>query len=418
MNRNSKLNPMLIRAQSESAINNITSCNEELQKLKNSIQAFVDDTSIVSEAFDLLKNYASAIPGTIDKMIEHNCKDIEDYRTLATSVGDEVLIGALIIDSKNRHYKLWWESKEKADMYRSRAQNAVNYSMQSMFQGLANYYNELAQMHHQLYVYWRTKEEKYDAIEISTSSLFVDSQCICSDAMQLSEILKDKIKIGADYIRYNNLCYSIGMNKMIVVDKSQPFNDGVMIVPEPGEQIDVWYGVDEPEKDCRAKVSQYNMWSIEYSIAGCDARFPNSLASHRMHYAIDNYESNNGEEDLLIFNIDKIKEPVYAGAMIDGFAYIGDIVEVTLDNGNTFNFLILDVKNNEHVSEELAEKQVQCDWGHGSMISEGVVQLSVCEFMTAGGKFNSAAYTESGKEFLKERYVTEAHIISHVNIED
>lgn len=55
-----------------------------------------------------------------------------------------------------------------------------------------------------------------------------------------------------------------------------------------------------------------------------------------MNYAIEHYDYNAGEQDLLQFNLEGYDEPVFAGAMIDGYANVGDIVYVTLDNGEGF----------------------------------------------------------------------------------
>ncbi len=92
---------------------------------------------------------------------------------------------------------------------------------------------------------------------------------------------------------------------------------------------------------------------------------------------------------------------------------------MTLDDGNYFYFLILDVKYTSHSASELAKNnQCQCEWGHGYMLSEDTVQLQVCEFITGGNcPVSSAIHAKSGA-FLKERRVVEAQIIDHILICD
>ena len=105
---------------------------------------------------------------------------------------------------------------------------------------------------------------------------------------------------------------------------------------------------------------------------------------------------------------------------IEGFGKIGDVVEVTLDNGKKFNFMILDTKSKKHKSSELSPKnQCQNEWGHGYMLENNAkVQLSICEFITSKTKngVGSAKNYPSGA-FLKDRYVKKAKIIWHANIE-
>lgn len=208
MDHSSKLNPYTIIAQSESAIKNITQCNGELQQLKKSVLSFADDSYIKSDAFDMLKEYAAEIPGLIDRIIECNESDIGDYRTLASSVGDEVLIGSIILDNKNRYYRLWWDATQKADMYRAKAQSAINPSMQNVLQGLANYYVELATQYHSLFVYWRTKEEKYDQIE--RNSLFLSNITMYQGMEENKDsLVTNKIQIGKSYITNGKFAYNV-----------------------------------------------------------------------------------------------------------------------------------------------------------------------------------------------------------------
>ena len=197
-------------------------------------------------------------------------------------------------------------------------------------------------------------------------------------------------------------------------------NGKSMRVPGPGEIIEVSLGTDLPSQ--KAKVANTNCWSIEYSIEGCRKKYPNSTCTKRLNSAINQFSYNEGQNDLLKLNITGFGT-CYAGAMIEGFGNIGDIAEVTLDNGSKFNFLLLDTKSKKHDSKELAANssaetpQCQNAWGHGYMLKDGSVQLSICEFIVSqsNGKYSAKNYP-SGK-FLEGRYVTEAKIIGHVNIE-
>lgn len=196
----------------------------------------------------------------------------------------------------------------------------------------------------------------------------------------------------------------------------------VLLLPEPGEIITVSKGIEANNKP--AIVFSHNAWSTEYSIEKCNRDFKSTDKCRiRLNYAVENYECNRNDNDLLMFNLEGYDEPVFAGAMVDGYADIGDIVHVTLEDDNSFNFLILDTKNIQHTVEELAkENQCQCEWGHGyfrePIGDTSVVQLQVCEFILAGDcTEDSAINTESGT-FLTKHRVVKTQIIDHILIKD
>ena len=194
-----------------------------------------------------------------------------------------------------------------------------------------------------------------------------------------------------------------------------------MTLPKPGETIEISLGTDK--KSQKAKVSDYNAWSIEYSIEGCRKNYPNDDCTKRLNYTLDNYSYNKGKKELLELSINNMK--CYAGAMIEGFGKIGDVAEITLDDGTKFNFLILDTKCNKHDSAKLQENsdstnpQCQNEYGHGYMINNNKkVQLSVCEFIVSKSNGEGSATKYSNGKFLDKRYVTKAKIIGHVPIEE
>ncbi len=200
------------------------------------------------------------------------------------------------------------------------------------------------------------------------------------------------------------------------MEAPEVYNGNTMVLPEPGSTVIVSPGVDLADREM--EVASTNSWSIEYSINGCNVAFPGSLAAKRLNYAVNNYPCNCNDYDLLQFSLDNYDQPVFAGAMVDGFANIGDIVKVSLDDGTYFYFLILDTKCTTHTSAELANGQVQCEYGHG-YVSGDKVQLNICEFIMAkqpDDTVYSAMNAQSGG-FLRGRYVTEAVVVDHIYID-
>ena len=201
------------------------------------------------------------------------------------------------------------------------------------------------------------------------------------------------------------------------MEAPEEYNGNTMVLPEPGSTVIVSPGVDLEDREM--EVASTNSWSIEYSINGCNVGFPGSLAAKRLNYAVNNYPCNSNDYDLLQFSLDNYDQPVFAGAMVDGFANIGDIVKVSLDDGTYFYFLILDTKCTTHTSAELVNGQVQCEYGHGYVVSGDKVQLNICEFIMAkqpDDTVNSAMNAQSGG-FLRGRYVTEAVVVDHIYID-
>lgn len=195
-------------------------------------------------------------------------------------------------------------------------------------------------------------------------------------------------------------------------------NGAILTTPKPGDVISVSLGTDKA--NVNAKVTSSNAWSIEYSIQGCkNAYGENALCTKRLKSAISQFSYNKNQADLLKLNVPGYGT-CYAGAMVDGFGKIGDIAEVTLDNGEKFNFMILDTKSTSHTSAQLApNNQCQNKYGHGYMLNNNKdVQLSICEFITSqSSKGISSAKNYPSGNFLKGRYVTKAKIIAHANID-
>lgn len=200
-------------------------------------------------------------------------------------------------------------------------------------------------------------------------------------------------------------------------DKVMIESNSILLFPKPGDTISISKGIDLADET--AIVSSWNTWSREYSVEGCKKIYSDSLCYKRLKYAIENYECNSTDNDLLMFNLEGYDEIVFAGAMVDGYANIGDIVQVTLDDDSSFNFLILDTKSTQHTSQELASSnQCQCEWGHGYLLGKGTVQLSVCEFITAGNCSEDNVQNTKSGAFLKQRSVIKAQIVDHIQICD
>ena len=83
--------------------------------------------------------------------------------------------------------------------------------------------------------------------------------------------------------------------------------------------------------------------------------------------------------------------------------------------------MILDTKSNQHPREELVKNsskerpQCQNEWGHGYMVKDDTVQLSICEFIVTSNNGNGSAIFYPSGAFLNKKYVVSAEIIGHAN---
>lgn len=100
MNENSYLNPTKMKEQCDSAIQKLENDNEAIRVAENSLNTFLNDSEIKSEAFDALKFQMSDYITVLQAMRTANNSDIADFATLKSAVGDEVLIGSNILEQK------------------------------------------------------------------------------------------------------------------------------------------------------------------------------------------------------------------------------------------------------------------------------------------------------------------------------
>lgn len=172
MNEQSYLNPQHIREQSDGAIRMLQKDNTSLDTVENSLDIFMADEKLKSEAFKALKQQIKDYRTILQSLRLANESDIIDHETLKSSVGDEVLDGkniltqqALALDAKAR------DENSAAD-YRTKQSGTDNIIMKLYYGWKASRYDDLAAIDQKLYEAWFAKEEQYNAIEQTTAYLF------------------------------------------------------------------------------------------------------------------------------------------------------------------------------------------------------------------------------------------------------
>lgn len=171
MKESDYLNPNDIKSQCDQAIHKLKNDNETLDIVSNSIAAFSTDNEIQSISFDNLKQQLADYITVIEAIKSANTYDIAEFSTLKDLVGDEVLDGANILSQMKTalHNKEFY--LEKADEYELKKQTS-NFVTDLYYSWKVSDYKQLAESSQKLYDEWKSKSDKYDEIEISTSILF------------------------------------------------------------------------------------------------------------------------------------------------------------------------------------------------------------------------------------------------------
>ena len=173
MNENSYLNPTKMKEQCDSAIQKLENDNEAIRVAENSLNTFLNDSEIKSEAFDALKFQMSDYITVLQAMRTANNSDIADFATLKSAVGDEVLIGSNILGQKAAALRQKAADEETAQYYEREAKKAF-WSWESWYYNWkADKYWNMAEIDQRLYLMWQEKEDRYDEIEGTTSGLFL-----------------------------------------------------------------------------------------------------------------------------------------------------------------------------------------------------------------------------------------------------
>ena len=91
----------------------------------------------------------------------------------------------------------------------------------------------------------------------------------------------------------------------------------ILYIPKEGETVEISRGTNYKPPTQTAVVSSTHSWSVEYTVPGCNAKYPPSeyRSTRALNYVVDNYETNRGENDLLKVQVPNYGE-CYAGAMV------------------------------------------------------------------------------------------------------
>lgn len=178
MNENSYLNPADIRTQCEEAIVNLEEDNRALGIMQKNIMAFIAEPTLVSQAFDALKQQMFDYLFVLQAMKSANEADIADFRLLKLMAVGQELNGSTILEQKDVALSLRKASEENAEKYRKRIWKAETVALQLHYTAKAAHYTEMAERTQRLYEEWQKKEDMYEGFERVTCGLFEEGAAI------------------------------------------------------------------------------------------------------------------------------------------------------------------------------------------------------------------------------------------------
>lgn len=185
MNSNSRLVPATIKAQCNAGIEQLNADNEALNIANQSIEAFINDDSIKSVAYNSMKQQLSDYKAVIHLLKLANDSDIMDYNWLYNLVGSDVLSGVVVdiksinesnLQSANENAQLYYQKAEEAEEeYEPRKRNFQSLKDAESYRASARAYENEASTYQATIHYCNSIIEKYDSIEENTKHLFTES---------------------------------------------------------------------------------------------------------------------------------------------------------------------------------------------------------------------------------------------------
>lgn len=196
MNLSSKLNPDLLKQQCLEIINHLETDNNNLLIVKNSIELFINDSSIQSQSFNSLKCQLIDYLTIIDAIIKVNNSDISDCKYLINIIGNESLDGN-IIEAQNIAKDLQSKAKQNLSYANIRLKSflSINPLIAQQFRNYIQQYETEIEQHQKVINYCQEKIDAYDAIELLSENLFTKTS-----------LIKFSIQDGLQYLRnsFNN----------------------------------------------------------------------------------------------------------------------------------------------------------------------------------------------------------------------
>ena len=197
MNINSYLNPESMKGQCDAAICKLEKDNEAAYAVEKSINSFIEDSQIKSEAFDALKLQMGDYKTVLQTMRMANQCDIGDFRFLKVAVGFQELDGRVILEQKEASRAAQRADEENAEKYRKKERTASSATLRLNYSTKVAQYLAMAEVDRKLYNEWKKKEDLYDGIEAATKGLFEEGAVVRATVENALNSIKGAFQNGS-----------------------------------------------------------------------------------------------------------------------------------------------------------------------------------------------------------------------------
>ena len=174
-----KLFPSQIRSQSMGAISKLRDNNSSLEQSKRALQAFISDPSLNTVSYRNLKMKSSDLQEIALSIIAANEADEMAYLNLNAGVGDEVLIGEVILANQQSARDAISRTQDVISSQQRSLNNPaidLNPAIRVSIMESIRANQALLQSHQDLLRKWLEKEQDYHRIEGATAGLFNSSR--------------------------------------------------------------------------------------------------------------------------------------------------------------------------------------------------------------------------------------------------
>lgn len=196
MNENSYLDPSAMRNCCEGAVKDLEKDNQSIRTAEKAVLRFINNKELEGRSFDSLRIQMNDYGMVLQAMRTANNSDIADFRTLSSSVGDEVLDGAKILECQKKALEQKREYENTAGDYARKAVNEKLAIIREYYQEMACCYGTLAENQEKIYQEWKKKEEAYDRIDQATAQLFTSVAGMRNTAREGLEYMQNAYQNG------------------------------------------------------------------------------------------------------------------------------------------------------------------------------------------------------------------------------
>ncbi|MDD3139129.1 MAG: hypothetical protein PHX08_09175 [Lachnospiraceae bacterium] len=175
MERGDKLNGPSLQAQSSAAISKLQADTQALNALKAAVSNFNAGAELKGTSISGMKQQLNDYLTVIDANITANDVDMEDFQTLSSTAGGEVIDGTAILDE-------WDSAKEGKAAAERAADNArgwasffriFNAETANILENNAKVYDAQADTWQEIITWCQEQADKFDQIKSATDGLFV-----------------------------------------------------------------------------------------------------------------------------------------------------------------------------------------------------------------------------------------------------